>query len=85
MANATLLNSLLQFALEKNTNKFSYDEFYLFLTQTGQQASSYDRILTQIKGFESDFIRIINNFGGDNFEPRASSPIKIEITNKVFR
>jgi len=82
MANATLLNSLLQFALEKNTNKFSYDEFYLFLTQTGQQASSYDRILTQIKGFESDFVWIINNFGGDNFKSEAS--IKIEITKKVI-
>ena len=54
-----VFNCLLQFALNKNTNVFSYDEFYSYIMQTQQLASSYDGILTQLISSNNHFVRIV--------------------------
>jgi hypothetical protein len=71
-----VLNSLLQFALKKNTNKFSYDEFYSYIMQTQQLASSYDGILTQLMSLSDDFVQIV-------LQPDQIPTKIIEINRKV--
>ena len=55
MVNAIVVNSLLQFALEKSANKFKYDDFYSYLTQNQHLISDHDDIQAQIKSSQGLF------------------------------